>query len=512
MLHKENLHCNIIALETTNNRLFNNFAQSSKKVKSILMILLFLFFAADVYAFCDYRFDPNCPCLHLYQSTYCGAKNYYEFVGPVLCYRHTDYFSGGTCEWESWCTAGWWWDPATVTWDIRDGSDHDHDGHPGPGGCLPADDCNDNDASIYPGAPELCDGKDNNCNNSTDEGFNIGTACSAGIGACERGGQMVCSSDMASTVCSATPGVPSAEVCDNIDNDCNGATDDFPPQSCYTGPLLTSGIGLCKDGTQTCTNGQWGDCEGEVVPVDEICGDNKDNDCNNMTDDGCQCKDTVQISSTVNMATGNLSHEQPLYITMKAVLPLDLELIYNSLDGDGILGKGWTHSYNMSVTQSNDGVYIYTGASSKKIALYLSGAQYKPLDFEYPVLIVNPDGTYTLRQDENTVYSFNSSGKVTAIQDRFSNTITFTYTADRLTGIADAQGRVISLAYNAGGRIETITDPNANIHSLVYEGNNLVNISTLTTDLQSLTWAYTYTPQGQMQTKTTPMGYTITYA
>lgn len=31
-------------------------------------------------------------------------------------------------------------------------------------------DCKDNDATIYPGAPELCDGKDNNCNNTTDEG------------------------------------------------------------------------------------------------------------------------------------------------------------------------------------------------------------------------------------------------------------------------------------------------------------------------------------------------------
>ncbi|WP_018614591.1 DUF4082 domain-containing protein [Segetibacter koreensis] len=36
-------------------------------------------------------------------------------------------------------------------------------------------DCNDNDASIYPGAAEVCDGKDNNCNGAVDEGCNVST-------------------------------------------------------------------------------------------------------------------------------------------------------------------------------------------------------------------------------------------------------------------------------------------------------------------------------------------------
>jgi hypothetical protein len=39
------------------------------------------------------------------------------------------------------------------------------------GQCKTEGDCNDLDASIYCGAPEICDGKDNNCNGLTDEGF-----------------------------------------------------------------------------------------------------------------------------------------------------------------------------------------------------------------------------------------------------------------------------------------------------------------------------------------------------
>src|SRR5262245_16543500 len=39
-------------------------------------------------------------------------------------------------------------------------------------------------------------------------------------------------------------------------------------QSCYGGPASTENVGACKSGTQTCdSNGAWGACDGEVLPV-----------------------------------------------------------------------------------------------------------------------------------------------------------------------------------------------------------------------------------------------------
>ena len=56
-------------------------------------------------------------------------------------------------------------------------------------------------------------------------------------------------------------------------------------QDCYSGAENTKDVGVCKTGTQTCNiNGKWGECENEVLPSEEVC-DGKDNDCNNSVDD-----------------------------------------------------------------------------------------------------------------------------------------------------------------------------------------------------------------------------------
>lgn len=57
-------------------------------------------------------------------------------------------------------------------------------------------------------------------------------------------------------------------------------------RSCYSGPSGTNGVGVCQAGTQTCnaTGTAWGPCEGEVLPGQEFCND-LDDDCNGISDD-----------------------------------------------------------------------------------------------------------------------------------------------------------------------------------------------------------------------------------
>ena len=81
---------------------------------------------------------------------------------------------------------------------------------------------------------------------------------------------------------------PTAETCNNLDDDCDGATDDGNPgggASCYTGPAGTSGRGICRPGVRQCTAGSLV-CVGQTLPGTETCNGITDDDCDGTTDDG----------------------------------------------------------------------------------------------------------------------------------------------------------------------------------------------------------------------------------
>lgn len=165
-----------------------------------------------------------------------------------------------------------------------------------------AGDCNDADATSNPGQPELCDGKDNNCDGAIDNG--VGAVFYLDSDGDGQGNPMV-----SSQACHAPQGfvvnasdcddqaadvyVGANEQCDGKDNDCNGLVDDgvqtrYYPDRDHDGyGDSSSGSLACEPGTGTVANGA--DCNDNNPNVrpgaTEECN-GIDDDCDSLIDDG----------------------------------------------------------------------------------------------------------------------------------------------------------------------------------------------------------------------------------
>jgi Notch-like protein len=147
--------------------------------------------------------------------------------------------------------------------------------------------CDYTGAADFEATESKCDGKDNDCDGSTDESINFGAF------ACSKAG--VCGTADVTPQCKA--GVPTCDYsgvtnhqatedkCDGKDNDCDGTTDESPNLSSVT--CKSKGICDGKTVTKSCSSGAV-TCDYSAVAgyeADEESCNLKDDDCDGTTDE-----------------------------------------------------------------------------------------------------------------------------------------------------------------------------------------------------------------------------------
>ncbi|GDX78770.1 hypothetical protein LBMAG42_05810 [Deltaproteobacteria bacterium] len=188
------------------------------------------------------------------------------------------------------------------------GGDEDGDGYKPTEG-----DCDETNPDINPGAPEICDGLDNNCDGIIDEGV-MGTfyadADGDGFGdldvpmeACEApAGYVTNSEDCDDAQALSFPG--NVEVCDEIDNDCDGVIDNGVGDVYYADGD-EDGYGDAGAPQQACSqpagmvldNTDCDDTTNKAFPGNtEVC-DTIDNNCDGVVDEGVETTYYADVDS-----------------------------------------------------------------------------------------------------------------------------------------------------------------------------------------------------------------------
>jgi len=186
-------------------------------------------------------------------------------------------------------------------------------GAPPPGFGVAEDDCDDYRETVYPGAPELCNERDDDCDGEVDDdqvpvmqypdgdrdgfyGLEEAQSDAAYLG-CPEPGFASEPGDCAPENGAVYPNAE--EVCNLLDDDCDTRVDEFVRPQC--------GVGWCRRNANTCDAS---DCEpGEPEP--ETCNF-LDDDCDDELDEGMICGDgyvcergTCEVAPTENESSGS---------------------------------------------------------------------------------------------------------------------------------------------------------------------------------------------------------------
>jgi len=400
-----------------------------------------------------------------------------------------------------------------------------------PGHVATAGDCDDADLSVHPGGTEVCDGEDDDCDGDVDEGAvdgvpwypdsdddSYGDGSAMPVVACTAPPGHVASSDDCDD---GDPGIfpTAAELCDDIDQDCDGVADDGLATSPWYADSDGDGYGAgpavldcAAPAGHVASSGDCDDADPAIHPdATELC-DGVDQDCDGsasppLLDDileparppaamsGGRGAEVLGMPVSIDLvdAGGNRAVYNAVCVPrleltrdeIDVVLPgVGIDLIFQrryrsrALGASGAMGHQWEHSYEIRAHFDADGLHLRTGDHREDVLLLQpDGVTYAKPGLLLTAHLSGVDifvefgdgGSWRLAPRGGGGGGGSGGWSIASIEDVHGNTLAFAYdAADRLATITDTVGRVVTLSYDPAGRIVALDDGTGRVWSYAY--------------------------------------------
>jgi RHS repeat-associated protein len=262
-----------------------------------------------------------------------------------------------------------------------------------------------------------------------------------------------------------------------------------------------SGLSYSGAGKLVAPNNDWGCASG---PNPAGCGDSVTSNVEwkpavQLPEPDGQCRggesQCGEGADPVSLATGDLSYShRDLLLTNKSAVPLAFARSYSSgSSADTGLGPGWSQTALASATELATGAVLIQRQDGRQDLFVKTESGYKAPSGATSTL-AKVEGTFQLTTLENTVYRFDSSGRIASITDDHglkatyaynaegrlatitdpsSQTLTFSYdTSNHITAVKDSTGREVKFTYSAAGDLSTVTDALGGITEYTYDSEH----------------------------------------
>ena len=229
--------------------------------------------------------------------------------------------------------------------------------------------------------------------------------------------------------------------------------------------------------------------------------------CYTPPEDDKKCEPEIPCEkcrrSPCYVGTGGYASEVTDLLIRTNGFPISVERMYRSTHRiDGASGYGWVSGLSARLhyavyLKSAPDVYqreVQVRIPDGNLYRFVENGNgtYTPPQGRFDTLVRNGDGTWDLwLQRTRSRLRYSATGSLLQMIDDYGNTLTWTYTNDRLTRVADSSGstRYIDITYGADGRISDVTDMTGrNVH-YAYDANGVL---TSVTNPAGQSTAYSY--------------------